>query len=117
MKKIEFPKEIDSPLSVSDLIQIHNQGVTKFQEIWTEGDKNERSWLGKNWTEQQELDIRNQDRQPYSFPLIANKLQIISATQKKTRTSFKVEAVSDPNDEMKADLATIFIKDVEKQSK
>lgn len=117
MKKKKFPRDIDSPLAVSDLIQIHNQGVTKFMQIWTEGDNNERSFMGKNWTPQQEIDIKAQDRQPYSFPLIANKLQIISATQKKTRTSFKVEAVSDPNDEMKADLATILIKDVEKQSK
>ena len=49
--------------------------------------------------------------------IAATKLGIISSTQQKSRTQFRVEAAVDPGDEIKAELATLMIRDVERRSK
>lgn len=109
---------LNTPLSLSDLLRFYDVVIPYFQDKWDDGIENEKRWTeAKNWTDAQVREIKSQNRQPYSFPIAVTKLLTISAAQKQTRTSFKVEAVSDPNDEIKAELAGLFIKDIEKRSK
>jgi len=111
----KFKKE---KLEISDLIYLHDQVSGYFTDKWQKGTRNEGRWFGKNWTDEQEQDFKNSSRLPYSIPVLASKLQTISATQKKSRTSFKVNpAGDDPKDEVKAILAQIYIKDIERKSR
>lgn len=109
--------EIKSPLSATDLQSLHDQGINFFNEKWKEGSENERYKKGKHWTVAQENKVGLQNRQPYSMAVMATKLGTILATQKQARTQFKVVANVDPNDEMKAEVATLMLRDDEKKSK
>ncbi len=109
--------EIKSPLSASDLEHFHDQVISFFSVKWDEGSENERFKKGKHWSEAQESTIKGQNRQPYSMAAISTKLGTISSTQLQARTSFRVEAAVDPQDEIKAELATLTLKDAERQSK
>lgn len=106
----------DAPLSHTMLMQLHNQVASRFQAYWESGEKNEQRWLGNNWSENQRSKIRRQKRQAYSLAILASKLRFITATQKQLRTSYKIEATSDTNDEVKAEIATIQMRAVENRS-
>ena len=105
-----------TPLNHTQLIHLHGQVAPKFEQIWREGERNEGRWMGDNWNENQRSKIRRQRRQAYSLAILASKLRYISATQKQLRTSYVVEPVSDPDDEIKAQLATLQMKAVENRS-
>jgi hypothetical protein len=107
---------LDTPLSHTMLMQLHNQVASRFQAYWESGEKNEKRWMGNNWSENQRSKIRRQKRQAYSLAILASKLRYITATQKQLRTSYKIEATSDTNDEVKAEIATIQIRAVENRS-
>ena len=109
-------KDGDTPLNHSQLIHLHSQVLPKFEQIWQEGERNEGRWMGDNWNQSQRAKIRRQKRQAYSLAILASKLRYISATQKQLRTSYVVEPVSDPNDEIKAQLATLQMRAVENRS-
>jgi hypothetical protein len=105
------------PLSATDLEALHNQGIQYFNQKWEEGTENERYKKIKNWSPDKERKIRSQGRLPYSIPIAVTKMNTILATQKQARTQFKVVAKVDPNDEIKAELATLMLRDDEKSSK
>lgn len=105
-----------TPLSITDLIGLHNAVSGRFTDIWEKGEENEQRWIGNNWTESKRAKIRRQKRQAYSLPILASKLRYISAMQKQLRTSFRVNPIADPNDEIKAELATLQMKQVEARS-
>jgi len=105
------------PLSASDLESFHDQIINYFKQKWTEGEENERFQKGHHWSDAHETKIENQNRIPYSFSVMATKLNTIKTTQKQARTQFKVSAKVDPNDEIKAELATLMLRDDEKGSK
>lgn len=109
--------ELNTPLSATQLHDLHNQGINFFNEKWKEGSENERYKKGKHWSVAQETKVGLQNRQPYSMAVMATKLGTILATQKQARTQFKVVANVDPNDEMKAEVATLMLRDDEKKSK
>lgn len=117
-KRDKVPAEgiTGTPLSITDLVQFHDAVSGKFMKIWQEGEKNEQRWMGNNWDESKRAKIRRQKRQAYSLPILASKLRYISATQKQLRTSYRIDPTSDPNDEIKAELATIQVKAVEARS-
>lgn len=104
-------------LSATDLQYFHDQIIQYFTEKWNEGSENERYMKAKNWSSEQETKVQNQNRIPYSMAVMATKLNIIKATQRQARTQFKVSARVDPNDEIKAELATLMLRDDEKNSK
>ena len=106
----------NAPLNHTQLIHLHSQVLPKFEQIWKEGERNEGRWMGDNWNQSQRAKIRRQKRQAYSLAILASKLRYISATQKQLRTSYVVEPVSDPNDEIKAQLATLQMRAVENRS-
>lgn len=106
-----------TPLSASDLESLHDQVISFFTNKWLIGEENERYQKVKNWDADKEKKIRGQNRQPYSIPIAVTKLNTIYATQKQARTQFKVEAKVDPNDEIKAEVATLMLRDDEKLSK
>jgi hypothetical protein len=106
----------ETPLNHTQLIHLHSQVLPKFEQIWIEGERNEGRWMGDNWNQSQRAKIRRQKRQAYSLAILASKLRYISATQKQLRTSFVVEPISDPNDEIKAQLATLQMRAVENRS-
>ena len=108
---------IKTPLTAVDLKNLHDAGISFFNDKWAIGKENERYKKGKHWDEDKEKKIRGQDRQPYSMAAIATKLGIISSTQRQARTMFRVEAAVDPNDEVKAELASLMLRDVERRSK
>ena len=118
MRRLPMPvSKIKSPLSASDLEHYHDLVISFFSEKWEEGSENERFKKGKHWSEQDEAKIKGQNRQPYSMAAISTKLGTISSTQLQARTSFRVEAAVDPQDEIKAELATLMLRDAERQSK
>lgn len=106
----------DCPLSHTQLMELHSAVSGKFEQWWREGERNERRWMGDNWDESQRAKIRRQKRQAYSLAILASKLRYISATQKQLRTSYIIEPISDPNDEIKAQLATLQMRAVENRS-
>lgn len=105
-----------TPLNHTHLMELHSAIAPRFEQWWREGERNERRWMGDNWDETQRAKIRRQKRQAYSLAILASKLRYISATQKQLRTSYVVEPVSDPNDEVKAQLATLQLRAVENRS-
>lgn len=114
----EVPAEgvTGTPLTHTQLMELHSAIAPRFEQWWREGERNERRWMGDNWDESQRAKIRRQKRQAYSLAILASKLRYISATQKQLRTSYVVEPVSDPNDEVKAQLATLQLRAVENRS-
>ena len=106
-----------TPLSATDLKSLHDQGITYFNEKWENGSENERYKKIKNWTPAQEKKIKDQGRQVYSIPIAVTKMNTIEATQKQSRSQFDVKAKVDPNDELKAELAKLMLRDDEKLSK
>lgn len=103
-----------TPLSASDIESLHDQVISYFEEKWTNGAENERYKKIKNWTPDQEKKIKAQGRQVYSIPIATTKLNTILATQKQARSQFDVKAKVDPNDEVKAELAKLMLRDDEK---
>lgn len=106
-----------TPLSAVELESLHNQGIPYFQAKWDNGSENERYKKINNWTADQETKIKNQGRQIYSIPIAVTKMNTIEATQRQARTQFDVKAKVDPNDEIKAELAKLMLRDDEKLSK
>lgn len=103
-----------TPLSASDIESLHDQVISYFEEKWTNGAENERYKKIKNWTPDQEKKIKAQGRQVYSIPIATTKLNTILATQRQARSQFDVKAKVDPNDEVKAELAKLMLRDDEK---
>ena len=71
---------LKTPLSFNDLVQVHSDIAPTFNDAWELGRENERYMRGKHWRDDQEAEIRGQNRLPYSFTLIANKINTIVAT-------------------------------------
>lgn len=109
--------ETNTPLQVSDLESLHDQVIPFFEQKWKLGEENERYQKIQNWDSDKKKKIQGQNRQPYSIPIAMTKLNTIYATQKQARTQFKVEAKVDPNDEIKAELATLMLRDDERSCK
>lgn len=106
-----------TPLTAENLESLHDQVISYFEEKWANGEENERYKKIKNWTADQEKKIKSQGRQPYSIPIAVTKLNTIEATQRQARSQFDVKAKVDPNDEIKAELAKLMLRDDEKLSK
>jgi hypothetical protein len=102
--------------SLNDLCLFIDTVMPDFLKDWEDGSQNERMWLGKNISEEDERDIVSQGRQPLSIPVMRTKLTNVCGEQRKRRTSFKIEASVDPNDEIKAELAQLQVKAVERRS-
>jgi len=102
--------------TVDDLRSFIDAALPKFEIMWQEGAKNEQRWLGNNYTDKERQTITNQGRQPYSFGLGRSKVNRVVGLQASQRTQFNILAKADPNDEIKAELAKIQTRGVEKRS-
>ena len=109
--------EQKTPLSASDLISLHDQGIQFFTKKWELGSENEGYQKIDNWSADKKKKIKGQGRQVYSIPIAITKINTVYATQRQARTQYKVEAKVDPNDEIKAEIATLMLRDDEKTSK
>lgn len=109
-------KELNTPFTAQQLYNFHQSVSGWFQEKWSNAEENERYKRGRNWTEAEQAEIEGQGRQAFSIALIPTKLNQFLASQRRNRTSFRVLAAEDPNDEIKAEIATIMLRDVEKRS-
>ena len=107
---------MNAPYTLDDLCRFIDAVMPTFQAEYEEAEDNERRWLGNNYSPEDEQSIRSQGRQPISIPVVKTKLTNISGEQQKRRTSFKIEAAVDPNDEIKAELAGLQVKAVERRS-
>lgn len=105
-----------TPLAFTDLIQMHSDAYPIFSKKWEIGVENERYVGPQHRTDEAIAKIEKQDRQAYSFALVANKINTILAMQRSSRTSFRVDSAQDPNDDIKAELATIEMKDFERRT-
>lgn len=116
--KLARPKVPENtPNNIDDLRWLITNNISHFEEIWASGEENERMYVANNWTEQQESDIRGQDRIPYSFPLVASKFRQIEGLQTELRTSYRVDAITNPQNELKADIAETILRTSESRSK
>ena len=109
-------KTIKTPITYSELLNLHNAIIPKFSTAWESGEINERYKRAENWSEKEKADIKKQGRQALSFGLIPTKVNQFLAEQRKNRTEWKVVATQDPNDEIKAELATIQIRECAKRN-
>lgn len=104
-------------LEHKDLLLLHDNISGYFSDKWEKATKYEKLKQGKHWTASEIESIKKQNRDPFSFPIIAQKLNTIIATQRGTRTEWKVLATYDPADEIKAEMANIVLKHKEKIAK
>ena len=108
--------KIKAPLTVQDLCQMHIQNFGYFDNLWRRGEENERYISADHHSDEEKRDYEADDRYPFSVALTAQKINTIMASEKENRTSFKVEAISDPNDEIKAEIAGLRLKNIEARS-
>lgn len=101
-------------LKHKDLIQLHDQVNEYFMGKWTLAEKYEQLKKAKHWTPAEIESIKNQHRDPFSFPIITSKINNIVATQRSARSEWKVLPTFDPADEAKAAMATVVLKQKEK---
>jgi len=119
MEIFEFKKILptQTPLDKSDLIRLHQKYASRFMKEWSEIDVNLRYWMGENWTEEEKIQAYNEDKfKLESLPAVQSKLRHIVGAFKQIRTSYKVEAKTDPQDEIKAKLAELRLRDIESRS-
>jgi hypothetical protein len=109
-------KQIETPMSLSQLHSFHNAVSTTFMDKWDKIARNESRMKADNWTSEQKAKFELQDRIPFSMPIAVSALHRVSAVQKQSRQSWKVEAASDPNDEVGAEIATIVMRDYERKN-
>lgn len=107
-------KTFTPPLDLVSLRSMHDSVIPFFAKKIEHAKRNERYKKAEHWTEEQRKNIYNQNRQPYSMALISHKINTILAAQRQQRTSFKVLATVDPQDEIKAELASLQLKEKEK---
>lgn len=115
-KIFEFYKTLpdETPLTVSDLVNLHDKYSGDFIQIWDDIDRNAKYWMAENWTEDEKIQAYNEDGiRLESLPAVQSKLRHILGAFKQLKTSYKVEAKSDPNDEIKAVLAQLRLRDIE----
>lgn len=107
---------LNTPLKITDLVALVDAVIPRFQEVWKEGEENERYKKASHWSETQRKAIESQDRIPYSLGISQHKLNLFTAQQRVNRTSWKVEATEDPADEIKAEIASLQLRDTENRS-
>ena len=103
-------------IDFNQLTAMHDKVIPVFNEKWNSAERNERYKRAINWTEQEIAEIESQGRNAYSIGIIPTKINQFLAAQRKNRTSWRVLATQDPNDEIKAEVATIQLRDLEKRS-
>ncbi|MGE5433030.1 MAG: hypothetical protein ACM3QX_18275 [Syntrophomonadaceae bacterium] len=109
-------KNIKAPLTHFDLMNMHNASSPKFMEKWQIAEENERIFKGDHWSEAQKAEHEAQGRQAISIGLTQTKLNYFLSNQRMNRTGWKVEASADVQDEVKAEIGTVQMQDVERQS-
>ena len=115
MKLTSEIQELETPFKVSELLTFINQGITKFDPLWQEAQRNEKRWIGDNYSDAERQRIKDQDRHPYSFGQARTRANRTIGIQSSQRGQFNVLAKSDPNDEVKAELAKLQMHAVEKR--
>lgn len=105
-----------APLTASDIIRLYDQAFQYFQPIWNRAEENERYRRVEHFKEDEKAQIEAQGRQAYSIPLIANKVDQHIAHQRKNRTEWRLEAIHDANDEIKAQVGNVQFRDLEQRS-
>jgi hypothetical protein len=107
---------MENKLELPDLISLIDSASPTFEILWSEGMENERRWMGKNYSEAQDAEIRAQRRQPISISQSSAKIRRVLGVQQTQRTEFDILAANDPNDEPKAELAKLQIHSIERRS-
>jgi len=104
-------------MELSEILSLYQPVLPFFEEKWIIAAENERMLKGDHFTSAQKEKMRGQRRQSYSMASIATKLNIISATQRQSRTDWEVLASNDPNDEWKAEAASLILHDIARRQK
>lgn len=106
----------ETPLTKEMLMDLFVSNLPYFERKYKLAKTNEMYNRGDSWTPDEVREIENQGRNAYSIPLTASKLTYIKSEQKKAKTIWKVEAATDPQDEVKAELATLRLRDIARQN-
>ena len=106
----------NAPLQARDIIALYDQSFPYFQKVWEKGAENERYRRVENFDPTEKAQIESQGRQAYSVPMASNKLDQHISFQRKNRTEFRLEAVNDKNDEIKAQVGNVQFRDMENRS-
>ena len=102
-------------LSAHTLTSLYDQSFDYFMDHWDSGQENERYRSVDHFTSDEKAQIEGQGRQAYSIGLISNKVDQHLQAQRKNRTEWKLEAVQDVNDEIKAEVGNVQYRDLEKR--
>lgn len=104
--------EIKAPLSISELLSRHEAVLPYFNEMWKSAEENERYKQGIHDPSIKSA-IEKQNRVDYVINMMTTKLNQILSYQQNNRTEFKIKAIIDPMDEIKASIGNIVFKDYE----
>ena len=115
-RKEKGVSKLNPKIPHEQLVLMHTTNLGYFDKLWKRGEENERYFSVDHFTDEEKQDYVNEGRYPFSMPMTAHKLNNIISSEKESRTSFKVEAKSDPNDEIKAELATLRLRNIEQNS-
>lgn len=113
LRKITMPKPEQIPLKLDDLIGMLDSNYTKYSEIQTNIEENERKRRAKHWADDKVSEIEGQGRQAYSIAFLTQKENQVLSDFEANKTEFKVVSKIDPNDEIKAEIANVQFRDLE----
>ena len=104
---------VKAPLQPRDIINLYDQSFPVFQDYWDKAEENERYKRVENFSDAEKAQIEGQGRQAYAIPLIASKVNQHLSHQIKNRTEWRLEALQDRNDEVKAQVGNVQFRDLE----
>jgi len=109
-------KELNTPLSISELLAFHDAVYSFFSEKWRTIERNEGRLKADNWTDKQKKDIKGQGRIPFSMPVNASFIRRIVGSQRNSRQGWRVEAATNPEAEIPAEIGGILLRDYERKN-
>ncbi len=101
-------------MTEKELSQFYQYAAESFDKLRNRALKNEALKRGEHWGENEKRKITAQGRQPYSISLTAQKINTIISAQRRSKTTFSVLPLSDPEDYYKARLAQLHLEEKEK---
>lgn len=104
-------------IGVASLVSLVDSTKSYFEDKWDKIRRYRRLKKGQDWSPEEKRRIEAQGRQAYSFSIAMKGLNIMSASFRQSKTQWQVKAKSDVNDEVKAELGGMMLRDAERNSK
>lgn len=101
-------------MTEKELIQFYDHASESFEKVRLSAQRNEALKRGEHWGDNEKRRITEQGRLPYSISLTAQKINTIISAQRRSKTTYSVMPLSDPEDSYKARLAELHLEEKEK---